>query len=149
MGSLGCSAARSAVLLVAVTVSAVGIWTSVTISYDPLPVALQLVALGLVARGRRQSRGRHRRPALRPRSLLQAQRDLGCLRDRLVAVGSKPPDARLVPRCLSRRFLARIPARSPRERGKVLGERLRLLIIRSWGRRHQPDPVSTGGDGTD
>jgi hypothetical protein len=52
MRSLGCSAARSAVLLVAVTVSAVGIWTSLTISYDPLPVALQLVALGLVARGR-------------------------------------------------------------------------------------------------
>jgi hypothetical protein len=52
MRSLGCSAARSAVLLVAVTVSAVGIWTSVTISYDPLPVALQLIALGLVARGR-------------------------------------------------------------------------------------------------
>jgi hypothetical protein len=52
MRSLGCSAARSAVLLVAVTVSAVGIWTSLTVSYDPLPVALQLVALGLVARGR-------------------------------------------------------------------------------------------------
>jgi len=52
MRSLGCSAARSAVLVVAVTVSAVGIWTSVTISYDPLPVALQLIALALVVRGR-------------------------------------------------------------------------------------------------
>ena len=52
MRSLGCSAARSAVLLAAVTVSAVGLWTSVTISYDPLPVALQLIALALVARGR-------------------------------------------------------------------------------------------------
>ena len=52
MRSLGLPAARSAVLLVAVTVSAVGIWTSVTISYDPLPVALQLLALALVARGR-------------------------------------------------------------------------------------------------
>jgi hypothetical protein len=52
MRSLGCSAARSTVLLVAVTVSGVGIWTSLTISYDPLPVALQLVALALVARGR-------------------------------------------------------------------------------------------------
>ena len=52
MRSLGCSAARSAVLLGAVTVSAVGIWTSVTISYDPLSVALQLIALALIARGR-------------------------------------------------------------------------------------------------
>jgi hypothetical protein len=52
MRSLGCSLVRSAVLLIAVTVSAVGIWTSLTISYDPLPVALQLVALMLVARAR-------------------------------------------------------------------------------------------------
>lgn len=52
MRSLGCTAARSAVLLIAVTASAVGIWTSLTISYDPLPVALQLVAIMLVARDR-------------------------------------------------------------------------------------------------
>jgi len=52
MRNLGCSAARSAVLLAAVTASAVGIWTSLTISYDPLPVALQLMALTLVARAR-------------------------------------------------------------------------------------------------
>jgi hypothetical protein len=52
MRSLGCSPVRSAVLLIAVTVSAVGIWTSLTISFDPLPVALQLVALMLVARAR-------------------------------------------------------------------------------------------------
>jgi hypothetical protein len=52
MRSFGCSAARSAVLLAAVTVSAVGIWTSLTISYDALPVALQLIALVLVARAR-------------------------------------------------------------------------------------------------
>ncbi len=41
MRSLGCSAARSAVLLAAVTASGVGIWTSLSISYDALPVALQ------------------------------------------------------------------------------------------------------------
>jgi hypothetical protein len=38
--------------LIAVTASAVGFWTALSISYDPLPVALQLMALTLVARPR-------------------------------------------------------------------------------------------------
>src|SRR3990170_6104932 len=52
MRSLGCSSGRSAALAVAVAATRVGLATSLTISYDALPVALQLGAVLLVARRR-------------------------------------------------------------------------------------------------
>ena len=47
---LGCSVARSAVCVAAVATSAVGTWTSLAISYDGLPVAIQMAAVMLVDR---------------------------------------------------------------------------------------------------